>query len=241
MSKIIGNTTATPNPRSDWAQTDSTKADYIKNKPIVLTENDVIGLIEEHTETGGVAQVQSDWNQTDDTQVDFIKNKPALPTDIANLNATITELNYMSGVTDSVQDQLDAKTQVQIINEDVTEILSTLKIHKVTQEQYDQAFANGTLEDNALYLTYGDETDLSGYATIEQLNAKADATHTHNDIYYTKTEIENNVSTINTSISNSLIEAKFYSDANFATANTYTDNAVAQKSQVQIIIWEADD
>ena len=33
MAKIIGNTTATPNPRPDWNQTDSTKADYIKNKP----------------------------------------------------------------------------------------------------------------------------------------------------------------------------------------------------------------
>ena len=36
MSKIIGNTTATPNPRPDWAQTDVTKADYIKNKPSAL-------------------------------------------------------------------------------------------------------------------------------------------------------------------------------------------------------------
>lgn len=33
MAKIIGNTTATPNPRPDWAQNDPTKADYIKNKP----------------------------------------------------------------------------------------------------------------------------------------------------------------------------------------------------------------
>lgn len=33
IREIIGNTTATPNPRPDWAQTDSTKADYIKNKP----------------------------------------------------------------------------------------------------------------------------------------------------------------------------------------------------------------
>lgn len=30
---IVGNTTATPNPRPDWNQTDETKADYIKNKP----------------------------------------------------------------------------------------------------------------------------------------------------------------------------------------------------------------
>lgn len=33
MTKIIGNTTTTPTPRSDWAQTDATKADFIKNKP----------------------------------------------------------------------------------------------------------------------------------------------------------------------------------------------------------------
>jgi hypothetical protein len=37
MSKIIGNTTATPNPRPDWNQIDETKADYIKNKPTVLS------------------------------------------------------------------------------------------------------------------------------------------------------------------------------------------------------------
>lgn len=37
MAKIIGNTTATPNPRSDWEQTDSAKADYIKNKPTLGT------------------------------------------------------------------------------------------------------------------------------------------------------------------------------------------------------------
>ena len=35
MAKIIGNTTATPNPQPDWKQTDTSKADYIKNKPII--------------------------------------------------------------------------------------------------------------------------------------------------------------------------------------------------------------
>lgn len=42
MAKIIGNTTATPNRRPDWAQTDATKADYIKNRPekaIVIDES----------------------------------------------------------------------------------------------------------------------------------------------------------------------------------------------------------
>ena len=38
-----------------------------------------------------------------------------------------------------------------------------------------------------------------------------------------------------------LSSAKTHSDNNLVTAKTYADNAVAQKSQVQIITWEADD
>lgn len=37
MAKIIGNTTTTPMAIPDWNQSDSTKADYIKNKPEYLT------------------------------------------------------------------------------------------------------------------------------------------------------------------------------------------------------------
>lgn len=47
----------------------------------------------------------------------------------------------------------------------ITENLSTLKIHKLTQAQYDRARENGTLETGALYLTPDD------YATIDQLNS----------------------------------------------------------------------
>ena len=44
MSKIVGNTTATPVPRSNWEQTDKNKIDYIRNKPTlgVISEKDVI-------------------------------------------------------------------------------------------------------------------------------------------------------------------------------------------------------
>lgn len=44
MSKIIGNTTTTPIPRSDWAQVDPNKADFILNKPElgVLSSKDVV-------------------------------------------------------------------------------------------------------------------------------------------------------------------------------------------------------
>lgn len=57
--------------------------------------------------------------------------------------------------------------------------LSTLKIHKLTQTQYDRELAAGNIDENALYLTPDEATDLSSYATVEQLDAKADAAHNH--------------------------------------------------------------
>lgn len=55
--------------QSDWAQTDTSAVDYIKNKPTIPA-----------------AQVQSDWNQTDDTAVDYIKNKPEIPNFLPSTN-----------------------------------------------------------------------------------------------------------------------------------------------------------
>lgn len=51
-----------------------------------------------------------------------------------------------------------------------TENLSTLKIHKLTQEQYDRELAAGRIDENALYLTPYEETDLSEYATQEYVD-----------------------------------------------------------------------
>ena len=48
--------------QSDWAQSDNTKVDFIKNKPTIPA-----------------AQVQSDWTQADDSEPDYIKHKPAIP------------------------------------------------------------------------------------------------------------------------------------------------------------------
>ena len=44
MSKIIGSTTTTPVPRSNWEQTDKKKADYIRNKPTLgaISEKNVV-------------------------------------------------------------------------------------------------------------------------------------------------------------------------------------------------------
>lgn len=61
----------------------------------------------------------------------------------------------------------------------ITENLSTLKIHKLTQVQYDRELAAGNIDENALYLTPDEKIDLSGYATIDQLNTKANTSHKH--------------------------------------------------------------
>lgn len=63
MGKIIGNTTTTPNPQPDWEQTDETRASYIKNKPEILSKEEVINLINnnsgiviDHTKYFGITE-----------------------------------------------------------------------------------------------------------------------------------------------------------------------------------------
>lgn len=57
----------------------------------------------------------------------------------------------------------------------ITENVSTLKIHKLTQAQYDRELAAGRIDENALYMTPEEAIDLSGYATKADLeNLKAE-------------------------------------------------------------------
>lgn len=57
------------------------------------------------------------------------------------------------------------------------------------------------------------------FATKAEVNDKSDASHNHDSSYDSK-------GAANTALEN---------------AKTYTDNSIAQKSQVQIITWEDDD
>lgn len=53
----------------------------------------------------------------------------------------------------------------------ITENVSTLQIHKLTQEQYESALENGELNDNSIYLT---PTIIKDYAFKSDLETKAD-------------------------------------------------------------------
>ena len=53
-----------------------------------------------------------------------------------------------------------------------TENLSTLKIHKLTQTQYERELANGNIDETALYLTPDEATvKLSDVATLSEVQA----------------------------------------------------------------------
>lgn len=73
----------------------------------------------------------------------------------------------------------------------ITENLSTLKIHKLTRDQYNRELEAGNIDENALYLTPDETTDLSMYATKQDLNDKADKNHTH-DNYATTDYVDGN-------------------------------------------------
>lgn len=45
MGKVIGDIASVPNPKSDWLQNDSRKADYIKNKPDIYTKTETNRLL----------------------------------------------------------------------------------------------------------------------------------------------------------------------------------------------------
>lgn len=92
MTKVIGNTTATPNPRPDWNQTDPTKADYIKNKPnlqVGLKYYGVAGVtpspiewfnhtIDNENNTVTITGMSSNWMELEDES----KNEIVIPYEI---------------------------------------------------------------------------------------------------------------------------------------------------------------
>lgn len=73
--------------QADWEQDDSTKVDFIKNKPTLFS-----GDYEDLTNKPTIpdAQIQSDWNQSDSTKKDYIKNKPNVPSSLSELSGDST-------------------------------------------------------------------------------------------------------------------------------------------------------
>lgn len=107
------------NVQADWAQTDTSADDYIKNKPANLVQDpDYVHTDNNFTdgdksklggiESGAEANVQSDWNEADSTQDDYIKNKP-------DLSVYATKAEVAEDLADK-QDKLTAGSNISIVN-----------------------------------------------------------------------------------------------------------------------------
>ncbi len=99
IREIIGNTTTTPVAQSDWAQNDSTKADYIKNKPTIPTKlSQLAGDSANRTVTDAE---KIEWN-----------NKASEDHDHDDLYVKKDELNSaVSGVLNLAQEAGDSETR----------------------------------------------------------------------------------------------------------------------------------
>ena len=90
MAKIIGNTTTTPMARPDWNQIDETKADYIKNKP-VLGELSGKSQVSKDDLTSDV-QASLDKADTSIQSIEGLATKEYVDSAIEDLKAYIDEI-----------------------------------------------------------------------------------------------------------------------------------------------------
>ena len=87
----------------------------------------------------------------------------------------------------------------------LTENLSTLKINRLTQEQYDAALTNGSINANELYLTPDDnELDTSAFLRVTDVGSAVDVNPINADTLQGKSAsyfaTASNISTINGSL-----------------------------------------
>lgn len=138
--------------QADWAETDPTADDYIKNKPSLATVatsgsyNDLL-----NKPTIPAAQVQSDWNEADSSSKAYILNKPTIPTVPTNVSAFTNDANY---------------TSIPFV---------TIDTRKTTYNTYDTICGNGngiSLTNGQLLLVFINVTMISGdyalYLNIDQ-------------------------------------------------------------------------
>lgn len=111
--------TAEPQVQADWAQTDSSAVDYIKNKPSNLvqdadyhhTDNNFTDSDKNKlsgVEAGAEANVQADWAESDSSKDSFIKNKPASKPLVAGTNISIVESASQVTISASASPQVQA-------------------------------------------------------------------------------------------------------------------------------------
>lgn len=135
MAKIIGDTTATPNPRPDWAQTDETKADFIKNKPIIpeevyvgdgdMPEGAVIQLVLDATDEEEALKTEL-FDYVNDRVASVIDAAPEALNTLNELAAALgNNENFAADVAEEIGKKVDKVDGKQLSTNDFTDQLLT--------------------------------------------------------------------------------------------------------------------
>lgn len=95
MAKIIGNPTVTPMAVPDWNQTDSSKADYIKNKPNLSK----VATSGNYEDLFGVPDITHNYNGESSSPISGIGVRKALET-IANIQPRYFPIDELSDADD---------------------------------------------------------------------------------------------------------------------------------------------
>jgi hypothetical protein len=139
-----------------------------------------------------------------------------------------------TNVATQISNAVAQKSQVQIVEQNVSEFLPTLTIHKLTQDEYNQKLDAGALDANALYLTPDEEIDVAGQIN-EAIKNKSDIGHTH-----TAAEVGADA---NGSAASALISAKSYTDTKISelinsapsTLDTLGEIATAMSENTDVV------
>ena len=164
------------NVQADWTENDSSKDDYIKNKPGNATTS-ASGFMSasdkqklDNIEAGAEVNVQPNWAEDDSSKDDYIKNKPTIDTalsassDNAVRNSAITAgINQVQGNLDTeITNRQNAVSGEQLARENADSALDG-RLDTVEETLPNKANINGFYEE----MTVGSAEQLISTESIE--------------------------------------------------------------------------
>lgn len=205
------------------------------------TETEIDGKLGEKSNTGHA----HDERYYTQTVMDALLEGKADSADVPDVSAFITRLvddlvNYYTKSETYTKTEIDnmvsaiPKFAIQVVNSLPTQNISPTTVYLLTSQTQE----NGNLYTEYLYVgnsweLLGSQTvDLSGYYTAAEvdalLNGLSVSGHTHDDRYYTESEIDSKIQTINTAISGKAASDHTHDDRYYT--ETEIDNKLSEKS-----------
>lgn len=205
------------------------------------TETEIDGKLGEKSNTGHA----HDERYYTQTAMDALLEGKADSADVPDVSAFITRLvddlvNYYTKSETYTKTEIDnmvsaiPKFAIQVVNSLPTQNISPTTVYLLTSQTQE----NGNLYTEYLYVgnsweLLGSQTvDLSGYYTAAEvdalLNGLSVSGHTHDDRYYTESEIDGKVQEINSAIAGKATASHTHDDRYYT--ETEIDNKLSEKS-----------